>query len=207
MFKNRTAAGEALAGSLARYRGSAGVVLAVPRGGVPVAAPVARSLGWPLDLVMTKKIGHPSNPEYAIGAVSLDDRIVVPHDQVPGKYIEKETKRIRKRLRTLYRELMGDRPPEALSDKTVVVVDDGVATGNTLLSIVGMLRRQQPARIVIAAPVAAPEAVERLRAVVDDVIVLDVPDDFYAVGRAYEDFTQVEEDEVRRYLTAPRSTR
>ena len=200
MFKDRTDAGSRLAERLAPYRGQAGVVLAVPRGGVPVALPIAETLGFPIDLALTKKIGHPSNKEYAIGAVSLTERFVVPHKNVTERYIERETKRIRTRLRAMYRTFLGDRPPLALRDKTVVVVDDGIATGNTLLSIVDMLKKQHPARLVIAAPVASPEAVELLAAAVDEVVVLEVPEDFRAVGGAYEDFTQVEDAEVKQLL-------
>lgn len=199
-FRDRTEAGQLLAEKLEKYRGRPGVVLAVPRGGVPVAYEVARELELPLEIVLTKKIGHPMNKEYAIGAASLSDHFVIPHDQVTDEYIETEVERIRRKLREMYAKFMGDREPEPITGKTVIVIDDGIATGNTLLGTVQVLRKSDPARIVIAVPVASAQAVEKLSRVVDEVVAIYIPHDFYGVGAFYEDFSQVSDEEVLEYL-------
>ena len=189
-----------LARELQKYKDDPGVVLAVPRGGVPIAYVVARELGFPLDILLTKKIGHPANSEYAIGAVSLTDRFIVPHAGVSNQYIERETERIRKRLKEMHFEFMGNRELESLKGKTVIIIDDGIATGNTLMSAVGMIRRNQPAKIVIAVPVASKATVDLLADVVDDVVCPLVPDEFRGVGAVYRDFEQVSDEEVMLYL-------
>lgn len=201
MFRNRKIAGLALAAKLEKFNSDQGIVLAVPRGGVPVGYEVARHLGLPLELILIKKLGHPNNKEYAIGAVGMTDRIVVPHDDVSPVYIETETERVRERLREMHRKFMGDTPPQNLKGKTVFVIDDGVATGTTLLTTVRMIRKQDPANIIIAVPVASRQAAQMLAAEVDDVIVLLMPEVFYGVGRFYEDFKQLTDEEVIDYLT------
>ncbi|HSC38145.1 MAG TPA: phosphoribosyltransferase family protein, partial [Chitinophagaceae bacterium] len=172
MFSDRTEAGTLLAGKLKNYQGQPGVILAVPRGGVPVAYAVAKELGLPLDIILTKKIGHPSNKEYAIGAVSLTDFFVIPHRDVTQSYIDREIVRIREKLREMYQKFMGGRQPERLTGKTVIIVDDGIATGNTLMGTINMLRKDKPAKIIIAAPVASKSAVQKLSGIVDEIIVL-----------------------------------
>lgn len=200
MYNDRIDAGFILAKALEKYRNTTGVVLAVPRGGVPIAYIVAKELGMPLDLLLTKKIGHPKNSEYAIGAVSLYDRFIIPHENVSMEYIDDETARIRKRLREMYLKFMGDREPESLKGKTVIVIDDGIATGNTLLSTVSMIRNSKPEKIVIAVPVASESAVKKLSDVVDEVVCPLIPQFFYGVGSFYENFEQVTDDEVMDYL-------
>ena len=200
MFRDRIEAGLLLASRLKKYQHDPGVILAVPRGGVPVAYAVAKELGLPLEVILTKKIGHPMNPEYAIGAASLTDYIIVPHDDVSQDYIDNEIVKIRKKLKEMYVKFMGDKEPENLRGKTVIVIDDGVATGNTLLSTVDMLRKSDPAKIVVAVPVAPAAAVSKLNQVVDDVVVVLVPESFYGVGSFYEDFEQVSDEEVIFYL-------
>lgn len=200
MFQNRSQAGKLLAEKLKKYQNGEGIVLAIPRGGVPVAFEVARELNWPLELLLIKKLGHPANKEYAIGAVGLNDRIVVPHEEVPLHYIESETIRVRDRLMEMQRKFMGNRQTESIKDKIVIVVDDGIATGNTMLTSVQILRKQEPSAIIVAAPVASWSAVEKLNAVVDKLVLLDVPEEFYGVGRFYNDFTQLTDNEVIRYL-------
>jgi predicted phosphoribosyltransferase len=200
MFKNRIDAGMLLAEKLKKYKNTEGIVLAVPRGGVPVAYAVAKKLGLPLEVILTKKIGHPGNREYAIGAASLTDYFVVPHDDVTDDYIASEVKRVQVRLRGMYEKYMGNQPPLSLEGKTVLAIDDGIATGNTLLGTVNLLRKSNPAKIIVAAPVASDSAVEKLSAVADEVVVLSVPAYFYGVGAWYEDFEQVEDEEVLYYL-------
>jgi predicted phosphoribosyltransferase len=193
-------AGSILAGRLKKFYDKNGLVLAVPRGGIPIAYQVAKELGFPLDIILTKKIGHPFNKEYAIGAVSLTDHFIVPHEQVSEKYIKEEIKKIRKRLLEMQFLFMGDSKPEPIRGKTVVIVDDGIATGNTLLSTVQMLRKSEPGKIIVAAPVASESAVEKLSAVADEVVVVLIPTEFFGVGAFYEDFHQVSDEEVMYYL-------
>lgn len=200
MFRNRTEAGMLLASRLQKYQNDPGVILAVPRGGVPVAYEVAKELGFPLEVILTKKIGHPINPEYAIGATSLTDYFVVPHDNVSQDYIDNEVVKIRKKLKEMYVKFMGNKEPEDLKGKTVIVIDDGVATGNTLLSTIDVIRKSDPAKIVIAVPVAPESAVGKLSKAVDDVVVVIIPESFYGVGSFYEDFEQVSDEEVIYYL-------
>lgn len=201
MFKDRTDAGIALALKLKKYKGKDGVILAIPRGGVPVAAVLARELGMPMEVLLSKKIGHPLNPEYAIGAVSLEDRVISPHPDVDEEYIEKETVRIRKKLAEHFHMFMGDKQPIPLHDKIVIIVDDGIATGNTLLSTLPMIRKQRPKKIIIAVPVSPSGAVLRLSRSVNEIFVALIPDAFYGVGGFYEDFRQVSDEEVVGYMT------
>ncbi|MCQ6959300.1 phosphoribosyltransferase, partial [Mucilaginibacter aquariorum] len=175
-------------------------VLAVPRGGVPVAYQVARELGFPLEVVLTKKIGHPNHKEYAIGAASLTDHFVIPHRDVPQEYIDQELVAIRARLKEMYHKFIGGHEPENLEGKTVIVIDDGVATGNTLLSTIGVIKKGKPAKIIIAVPVASKDALRTLHRETDDVIVLLVPEEFYGVGALYEHYNEVSDDEVLFYL-------
>lgn len=200
MFKDRQVAGELLAAKLSKYKNEKGIVLAIPRGGVPVAYAVAKYLGFPVDILLTKKIGHPLNKEYAIGAASLSDFFVVPHEGVTMEYIEQELKNVRERLKEMQRLYLGDRPPVALEGKTVIVIDDGIATGNTILGTIRVLRNSHPAKIIIAVPVASRQAVEKLSKEADEVIALLIPHEFHGVGAFYEDFEQVSDDEVRDYL-------
>lgn len=200
MFSNRIAAGYKLVPRLKQYRHQEGVVLAVPRGGVPVAYIVAKELCLPLSLVLTKKIGHPGNEEYAIGAASLTESFVIPHADVSSDYITAAIARIRARLQEMYRIYLGDRQPVPIGGKTVIVIDDGIATGNTLLATVKMLRKEHPAKIVVAAPVASKEAFLKLSKEADEVIVLHIPEVFQGVGAFYEDFNQVTDQQVIHYL-------
>jgi predicted phosphoribosyltransferase len=200
MYADRVEAGLVLADQLKKYAGQPGVVLAVPRGGVPLGFIIARELKLPLEILLSKKIGHPNNPEYAIGAVSLTDRVIIPHEGVSNEYIENETKRIREKLKENYKKFMGDNKPIDLKDKIVIIVDDGIATGNTLLSTVKMLRNQKPAKIVIAAPVASRSSVEKISKLVDEMVVPLIPKEFYGVGGFYKNFDQVSDEEVLMYL-------
>lgn len=200
MFHDRIEAGIILAKKLKKYIGKEGVVLAVPRGGVPVAYAVAKELNMPVDIVLTKKIGHPLNKEYAIGVASLTDYFVNPEESVSDTYIHSELRKIRQRLQEMHARFMGNKEPENISGKLAIVIDDGIATGNTLLGTVHVLRKSNPKKIIVAAPVASGTAVNMLSKEVDEVVVALVPDEFYGVGAFYEDFEQVSDEEVMFYL-------
>lgn len=200
MFHDRIEAGLLLADKLRKYKNDPGIVLAVPRGGVPVAYALARELDFPLEIILTRKIGHPMNKEYAIGAASLTDHFVIPHDDVSDLYIEEELQRVRIRLKEMYTKFMGDKKPENLEGKTIIVVDDGVATGNTLMATVQVIRKSNPGKIVIGVPVASWSAVQKLSKEVDEVVALIIPEVFYGVGAFYENFEQVDDDVVMYYL-------
>ncbi len=200
MFRDRIDAGLQLARKLRKYQGDPGVVLAVPRGGVPVAYAVAKELGFPLEVILIKKIGHPMNKEYAIGAASLTDKFIIPHPEASQEYIDDEIGRVRKKLKEMQDKFMWGKEPEDLNGKTVLVIDDGIATGNTLLMTVRMLRKKHPAKIVIGVPVASYSAIGKLETEVDEVISVVVPAQFYGVGAFYENFDQVDDQEVIYYL-------
>lgn len=200
IYPDRRAAGRALALALEHLKGSNGIVLAIPRGGVPVAKEVALHLSMPLDILLSKKIGHPANPEFAIGAVTAEDRVVNTEKWPDPEWLEDETARIRTELAAKRRRLKGDQPDLSLRDRTVIIVDDGIATGNTLRATLPMIRRQHPARIVIAAPVAPRATCLALKQEVDEFVVLQMPVQFSGVGAFYDDFTQVEDAEVAAIL-------
>lgn len=200
MFYNRSEAGEQLAEKLRKYQNVPGVLLAVPRGGVPVAYQVAKELNLPLEIVLVKKLGHPLNKEYAIGAVGLKDMFVIPHENVTEFYIQNQVQKIRTRLHEMQKKFMGDKEPEDLHGKTVIIIDDGVATGNTLLATIQILKKQNPAKIVVAAPVVSKSAAHKLSKEVDELIAVLIPESFYGVGVFYQDFSQVSDEEVLEYL-------
>lgn len=200
MFKDRIEAGLMLSAKLMKYKADPGIVLAVPKGGVPLAYIVAKELGFPLEVIFTKKIGHPSNKEYAIGAASLTDYFIIPHKEVSKEYIDGELQNIRKKLKEMYRKFMGDQHPENLEGKTVIVIDDGMATGNTILATVNVIEKSKPGKIVIGVPVSSQSAVRNLSREVDEVVALLTPADFSGVGAYYENFSDVSEEEVLLYL-------
>lgn len=200
MFRDRIEAGFQLADKLKKFKNEPGIVLAVPRGGVPIAYIVALELGFPLDIIFTKKIGHPTNKEYAIGAASLSDYFVEPHENVTEEYIQEELELVRMKLKSMYKRFMGNKEQADLSGKTVILIDDGIATGNTLLATANLLRKSNPGKIIIAVPVASRSAIQKLSSKVNEIISVLVPDDFYGVGRYYEDFEQVSDEEVMMYL-------
>ena len=207
MFHDRKEAGRLLAAKLKKYKNDSGIVLAVPRGGIPLAYIVALELGFPIEVILTKKIGHPMNKEYAIGAASISDYFVLPHNGVSQKYIEQELQVIRTRLKEMYKKFMGDKTPENIEGKTVIVIDDGMATGNTLMGTIKLIRKSHPAKIIIGVPVASKEAVEKLSKEVDEVISLLIPETFYGVGAFYENFNEVSDEEVLSYLSKLRELR
>lgn len=199
-IRNRKEAALMLADRLEKYRGEQGVVLAIPRGGVPVAAPIAKRLGMPLEVTLSKKIGHPSNSEFAIGSVSLASITVDERAEVPAEYIAAEVERIRENLRQKYSLFMGNREHVNLKDRLVIIVDDGVATGKTLMATIELVRKEQPRKIVVAVPVASAAAYDEIDSMVDEVVCLLVPPYFQAVGQFYEEFSQISDELVVKLL-------
>ena len=200
MFKDRIEAGLLLAAKLQKYKEEDGIVFAVPRGGVPVAYTIAQKLDFPIEIIVTKKIGHPVNKEYAIGAASLTEHFVVPHKEVTQEYIDGELKTIRVRLKEMQKKFLGDKEPENLTGKTIIIVDDGMATGSTILCTVNVLKKSNPGKIIVAVPVSSQDAVEKLSSEVDEVISVLAPSVFYGVGSFYENFREVDDNEVAYYL-------
>lgn len=211
MFRDRTEAGQQLAAALAKYKADDCIIYALPRGGVPVAYEVAKSLGAPLDIILVRKLAAPFEPELALGAIVdgpepeivLNDEIVAhlhPTEELLRQAAERELKEIRRR-RQIY--LCGHEPLSA-KGRNIIVVDDGLATGATARAALRALRRQGPKRIVLAVPVGPPDVVEDIRAEVDDLVCLSLPADFNAVGAHYRDFPQVSDAEVVALLGACR---
>jgi putative phosphoribosyl transferase len=204
MFADRVDAGRRLGTRVREVLGASPdrLVLGLPRGGVPVAAEVARELGASLDVLVVRKLGAPSQPEVAIGAIGPDGAVLL---HAHGRALDHETlDRIRRRelaeLERRVRAYRGDRGPLVLEGRRVVLVDDGVATGATAMVAVQAARAQGAAEVVVAAPVAAPDARDALAAVADRVIVLAAPERFWAVGEWYDDFRQTDDAEVVRLL-------
>lgn len=202
MFQDRTDAGIQLAEKLTFYKDQEVVVLAIPRGGLPLGAIVAKALNAPLDVALIKKIGHPYNKEYAIGAVSLESVITSDTANIPKRYIEEETSSIRDKLTQRYEQYYKKGKPHDLKGKVVIIVDDGIATGNTLLATVELIHNQKPKAIVVAIPVSPPSSLKKLEdsPFVNEVICLETPYNFMAVGQFYEEFDAVSDEEAIKIL-------
>ena len=205
-FTNRRDAGRALATHLAQEVALADpLVLALPRGGVPVAYEVATALGAPLDVFLVRKLGVPGHEELAMGAIATGNvqvlnPDVVDHLGIPDYAIQAVAAREREELARREREYRGDRPPPDVRGRDIVLVDDGLATGSTMRAAAAALRRMGPSRIVVAVPVASPDTCAEFRAEVDDIVCVRTPEPFYGVGLWYEDFSQTSDDEVRDLL-------
>ena len=201
-YRDRRDAGKRLAERLAHYRDKAGViVLGLPRGGVTVAFEVAGALRCPLDVLIVRKIGFPGNPELAAGAVSETGIVVFNEDIVSRygvnrEYLDRETSRQREEIARRVELFRGGKGISPLAGKTVVLVDDGVATGATMKAAISTLKEERLAKLVAALPVASREAEEEMRTLVDEWVCLLTPACFMAVGGFYSDFTQVEDEEV-----------
>jgi len=206
LFRDRADAGQQLAKHLSTYANRKDVVvLALPRGGVPVGFAVAQALRAPLDVFLVRKLGVPGNEELALGAIASGGVRVLNEDVVealalPVWVIEAVAARERRILEQRSLMYRGDGPPPILRGRTVILVDDGLATGATMRAAITALRQRQPAAIVVAVPVAAASTCKELRAQVDDIICAAQPEPFYSVGRFYEDFSQTSDDEVRDLL-------
>ena len=205
-FFNRTEAGQFLAENLSSYANRADVlVLALPRGGVPVAAEVARKLHAPLDVFVVRKLGLPGHPELAMGAIASGGVRVFNGDvvnslQIPDEVIDAVSAQELTELQRREKVYRDDLPPPEVEGKTVILIDDGIATGSTMLAAVSALRQLNVSRIVVAVPVIAASTYYEIRRAADDVAAVMVPENFYAVGQWYEDFSQTSDDEVRNLL-------
>jgi len=200
ILQDRKEAGMLLSEKLEKYQNSDTIILAVPRGGVPVGYEIAKNLNLPLDIILSKKIGHPSNKEFAVGAVSLDSIIIDELLDIPMDYIEHEIKHLRESLQDQYNLYMDNRKPTDVKGKIVIIVDDGIATGNTLLASIEMLRKNKPKKIVVAVPVVPFDTVKVFQKKADEFVYLIASKNFRGVGGFYEDFDQVNDGEVIRML-------
>ena len=200
ILKDRKEAGLLLSEKLEKYQDSETIILAIPRGGVPIGYEIAKNLNLPLDIILSKKIGHPLNKEFAIGAVSLDSTTIDEHPDVSNAYIDTEIKHLRELVQEKYAIYMGNRKPINVKGKNVIIVDDGIATGNTLLACINMLRKNNPKKIIVAVPVVPADVVPIFQQKADEFVFLMAPIDFGGVGRFYQEFEQVNDDEVIRML-------
>ena len=207
MFYDRKDAAEQLAKALVEYKGEEEtIVIAIPRGGIVIGYALAEELHLPLDVALVKKMGHPASPEYAVGAVSLKGYVVDRNVSLSQHYIDRQVSEIQSLLRKRYKYYYGDRRPLHLAGKTVIVVDDGIATGNTLMLTLSLIRKQEPKQILVAVPVGSADAVKEISGHAEKVVCLEVPDPFYAVGKYYRDFGQVSDEEVRKLLKQSETT-
>jgi putative phosphoribosyl transferase len=205
-FRDRVEAGESLAAKLTQYRDRDDVVvLGLPRGGVPVASEVAGALGVPFDVFVVRKLGVPGHEELAMGAIASGGIRQINHDVVdslgiPPNVIDAVAEREQRELERREQAYRGDRGPLSLTNKTVILVDDGLATGSTMRAAVIAARQRQPARVVVAVPVGAVSTCADLATEADDVVCVRTPEPFVAVGLWYRDFTPTTDDEVRALL-------
>ncbi|NPV53115.1 MAG: phosphoribosyltransferase [Firmicutes bacterium] len=204
-FSDRHEAGRMLAERLKHYKGSPCIVIALPRGGVPVAAEIAGALESDLDIIAPRKIGAPDNPELAIGAVAHDGTLVLNEELVrmlgvDAGYIDEGAQREHREAERRMERYRGGRPFPCFKGKTVIVVDDGLATGYTMLAALRAIRKGSPARVVMAVPVAPPDTAQRLSREVDEAVILATPEPFYAVGQFYWNFDPTTDDEVQELL-------
>lgn len=206
LFPNRTEAGRWLAERLQAYAHRPDVVvLALPRGGVPVGFELARALGVPLDVFLVRKLGLPGQEELAMGAIASGGVRVLNDDvvralAVPSSVIDGVARREEQELRRREEAYRGSRPPPEVRGRVAILVDDGLATGSTMRAAVAAVRQMQPARVVVAVPVAAASTRDEIGAEVDEIVCATPPEPFLAVGRWYEDFSQTTDDEVRDLL-------
>lgn len=204
MFNDRFDAARQLAPLLKQYKSDPNaIILAIPRGGLELGSVLAHKLHLPLDIILSKKIGFPGNPEAAIGAVSekhvfVDERF--KNIAQLQEYIAQEVTKIRTLLAQRNKQYREGMPPFTIQNKTVIVVDDGVATGNTLLATLALIKQYNPHKIIVALPVAPPDILQRLKEMADEVVCLEVPTYFISVGQFYKQFNQVDDQEAIRLL-------
>ncbi len=204
-FLNRQEAGKKLAQALSSYQGENGVVVGIPRGGVVVAREVAKFLKMPLDVLVMRKLGAPGNPELAIGAVISENEYflsqsIVGELSIPADYVNEEIKKQVQLIEERKRKYLKGRKPIDCRNKVTILVDDGLATGATARLALEVLRRKKPKKLVLAVPVAPPQAVQELSRLADEVVTLLTPTFFHAVGQFYADFSQISDEEVIRIL-------
>src|SRR3989338_6494729 len=205
VFRDRFDGSEQLAEKLGAYKGSKdALILAVPRGGLQVGNILAKELDLPLDIIIVKKIPHHGNPEFAIGGVGINGHIVneelVKKEGLTKAYIYQEIRDLTDSIKDKYRKYRGDKKPPELKDKIVILTDDGIATGYTLLAAVDLIRKESPKKIVLAIPVAAVDSLGQFRGKVDEIICVDEPFSFLAVSQFYESFPEVNDEEAIKLL-------
>jgi len=206
-LKNRVEAGQLLADALQPYAGRTDVlVLALPRGGVPVAFEVAERLEAPLDLMLVRKLGVPGQEELALGAmasggIKILNTELVQNVNISETVIDRIVSKEKKELERREQAYRGNRPPPEIRDRCVILIDDGLATGATMRVAVSAVRQQQPTQIIVGIPVAPPDTVEKLRREADEVFCLATPEPFFAIGTWYTDFSQISDEEVRDLLS------
>ena len=206
IFRDRTEAGQVLASKLTKYLNQVNtVILALPRGGVPVAYEIGKELGLPVDIFVVRKLGVPGHEELAMGAIASGgvrhiNRDVVDQLRIDSETIDVASRREQKEIERREQLYRGQRPPVDVRNKTVILVDDGLATGSTMRAAIAALRQHRPARIVVAVPAAAPQTCSEIAAEVDEIICAATPEPFYAVGQWYQEFSQTTDEEVRDLL-------
>jgi predicted phosphoribosyltransferase len=212
IFRDRKEAGRQLASRLTKYANRPDViVLALPRGGVPVAYEVAEQIGAPLDVFLVRKLGVPGYEELAMGAIASGGVRIINEDivrqlQIPGEVIDAVAAEEQRELERRERAYRDDRPPPDVKGRTVILIDDGLATGSTMRAAAAALRKLGPARIVVAVPVSAPETCDEFREEVDEVVCAATPEPFRGVGLWYKDFSQTTDEEVRQLLERARQS-
>jgi len=207
MFQNRAQAGKKLASKLLSYKATKNlIVLAIPRGGVVVGKILSQALDCPLEVIVTKKIGAPGNPELAIGAVGVVGKPVIDEELAERvgadeNYLKSKILNLKSEIKRREKIFRRDKLPLNLKDKTVILTDDGVATGATMMAAVEIARQQNPKKIIVAVPVIAKDTLEKIEKLADEVVYLDAPEMFFAVGQFYQDFSQITDEEVRKILS------
>ena len=204
-FKDRVEAGQILANRLTKYASEKPLVLGLPRGGVPVAFEVAAALNAPLDVYVVRKLGTPGQEELGMGAVATGgvrvlNRPVIESLQISPEAIEAETRREREEVEKRERKYRGDRPPLDVTNRTVLLIDDGIATGSTIKAAITALKKQKAGKIVVAVPVAPASTIEELKKQVDEVVCVSTPEYFFAISVWYNSFPQTTDEEVRELL-------
>jgi len=209
MFTDRRAAGRELATALMRFKLESPVVLAIPRGGVPVGFEVALALQAPLDIIVARKLGAPGQHELGLGAIvdgdhpqSVLNEDIIRELGVSAQYLQKEIETELKEIRRRQAAYRKGRPPVAVAGRAVIVVDDGIATGGSIRAALRGVKRMAPKKVVLAVPVAPSDTIESLRSEADEIVCLDTPEYFMAIGEFYEDFSQTNDDEVIELLEA-----
>ena len=205
LFKDREEAGALLAEKLLEYENTNSIILAIPKGGVPVGYVISQKLNLPMDIILSKKIPHPYNKELAIGAVTMDDEIVDYYPNISKNYINSEVSRIREVLKKKLNLYVGNDKPLDVKGKNVILVDDGIATGNTVLVSIKSLRKLKPAKIIVAVPVLPYEDLKIFQQEADEFVYIEASNYFRGVGAFYEHFEQVDDDVVVEMLSATTS--
>ncbi len=205
LFKDRIQAGQELAKKLLKYKDKDIIILAIPRGGVVIAYEIAKALNSPLDLIIPRKIGAPYQPELAIGAVTQDGTIILNEDivnylPIPNGYIEAEAEKQKLEIERRLIKYRGNAIEPNVENKIVIIVDDGIATGATMLAAIASIRKKNPLEIVVAIPVAPAETLKKIKEYADEIVCLYTPEPFFAIGQFYEKFEQLEDEEVIEIL-------